>query len=118
MKRTKISSLATEAFLLAIMTIVISSCSSSTNATTPPNTVTMSGAQFHPKTLTITKGTEVTWLNDDGVTHTSTSDKGIWDTKDIEAGKSKKIPFNTVGTFTYVCIYHSNMGMVGTIIVQ
>ncbi len=117
MKRTNIIYKAAGALFLTMMIIVIASCSSSTSANTP-NTVTTTGAEFHPKTLTITKGTEVTWLNDDGVTHTSTSDNGIWDTKDIEAGKSKKITFNTVGSFAYHCIYHGDMGMIGTIIVQ
>ena len=118
MKRNKIIFIAAKAFFLAMMAYGIVSCSSGTSTDTPPNTVTMTGSEFHPKTLTVSKGTEVTWLNDDGRTHTSTSDNGVWDTKDIEAGKSKKTPFNTVGTFSYHCFYHGAMGMVGTIIVQ
>jgi plastocyanin len=118
MKRIKIMSIAAEVLFVVMMSYGIISCSSSTSATTPPNTVTMTGSEFHPKTLTVSKGTEVTWLNDDGNTHTSTSDNGVWDTKDIAAGKSKKTTFNTVGTFPYHCIYHVSSGMTGTIVVQ
>ncbi|MDP4221190.1 MAG: cupredoxin domain-containing protein [Bacteroidota bacterium] len=104
--------------LFALMTLSSLSCSSSTSNDIPPNTVTMTGSEFHPQVLTVAKGTEVTWLNDDGRTHTSTSNDGLWDTKDITAGKSKKTTFNTIGSFPYHCIYHVSMGMTGTIVVQ
>ena len=85
-------------------------------AAVPPNTVLMSGMAFSPGTLTIPKNTTVTWRNNDGVTHTSTSDSGVWDTGNIPAGGSKTTTFANAGTFTYHCTYHSMM--TGTIIVQ
>jgi plastocyanin len=79
----------------------------------------MAGMMFYPTTLTVSKGTTVTWQNNDAITHTSTSDApGIWDTGDITSNSSKTVTFNTAGTFRYHCIYHVNMGMRGTIIVQ
>jgi plastocyanin len=83
---------------------------------TQPNTVTMSGMTFSPVSLTIAKGTTITWQNDDGVAHTSTSDTGVWDTGNIPAGSSKTTTFATAGTFPYHCTYHSMM--TGTIVVQ
>lgn len=95
-------------------------CSSPTGSGTPTaNTVTMSSLQFSPATLTVAKGTTVTWTNNDGATvHTATSDGGTWDTGDIAGGSSKSITFSTAGTYPYHCIYHVSMGMTGTIIVQ
>ncbi len=84
----------------------------------PANTVQMSGSVFTPATLTVTMGTTVTWLNNDGAAHTSTSDSGVWDTGNIPAGSSKATTFGTRGTFTYNCTYHASMGMRGTVVVQ
>ena len=84
----------------------------------PPNTVVMAPGSFNPSSLTIAKGTTITWRNDDAVVHTSTSDSTGWDTGDVPAGASKTTVFNTSGTFKYHCTYHRTMGMVGTITVQ
>lgn len=84
----------------------------------PPNTVVMSGMSFTPGNLTITKGTTVTWRNDDGAVHTSTSDSTGWDTGNMPSGATRTVTFNTAGRFRYHCTYHRSMGMVGTITVQ
>lgn len=96
-----------------------SSNSYSSNAgNTTPNTVSMSYNSFSPSTITILASTTITWRNNDGVKHTSTSDSTGWNTGDIAPGASTTTTFNTPGTFRYHCIYHSSMGMVGTVIVQ
>jgi plastocyanin len=84
----------------------------------PPNTVVMGSRSFNPATLTVARGTTVTWRNDDGAVHTSTSDNTGWDTGDMQSGANSTTVFNTTGTFKYHCTYHRAMGMVGTIIVQ
>ena len=99
--------------------------SGTTSYGTPPppppasNTVTMPGLSFSPSTLTVTKGTTITWKNTDATAHTSTSEtSGIWDTGNIPAGSSATTTFNTAGTFGFHCTYHSAMGMTGTITVR
>ena len=84
----------------------------------PPNTVTMVNISFSPPNLTVSRGTTVTWKNNDSVTHTSTSDTGVWNTGDIPPGGSKTTTFNTAGTLQYHCTYHVGSGMRGTIVVQ
>ena len=90
------------------------------NPVSPPaNTFVMSGLNFIPNSMTVRKGTTVTWKNSDGTVHTSTSDTaGLWDTGNITPGSSKTTMFNTAGTFTFHCTYHRAMGMTGTITVQ
>jgi plastocyanin len=83
---------------------------------TPPNTVMMAGMTFSPATLTVSVGTTVTWNNDDGTAHTSTSDTGVWDTGNLAAGVSSTTKFTTAGSYPYHCAYHA--GMKGTVIVQ
>jgi plastocyanin len=94
-----------------------SGSNSQTSSGPPPaNTVVMMNIAFNPGTLTVSKGTTVTWTNNDGVTHTSTSDNGVWDTGNIGGGTSKGVTFSNAGTFKYHCTIHA--GMTGTIVVQ
>jgi plastocyanin len=95
-----------------------SSPTSPASAAPPPNTVFMSGMAFSPVTLTIAKGTTVTWKNTDGIAHTVTSDSAVWDTGNMASGASTTTTFNTTGAFPYHCTYHASMGMKGTVIVQ
>jgi plastocyanin len=93
---------------------------SSSSQNPPPsqsNTVTMINISYSPSTLTVSKGTTVTWQNNDGVTHTSTSDDGLWDTGNIAPGSSKGVTFSIAGTFKYHCTIHGP-NMSGTIVVQ
>ncbi len=90
--------------------------STSTPAKTSPNTVTISNFAFGPSTLTIAKGTAVTWQNNDAVAHTATSDAGKWDTGNIISGGSKSVTFDSVGTFPYHCAVHPMM--TASIVVQ
>jgi plastocyanin len=84
----------------------------------PPNTVVMSGMSFTPASITIQRGTTITWRNDDTFIHTSTSDSTGWNTGDVAGHASATTQFNTAGTFRYHCVYHQAMGMVGTVVVQ
>ncbi len=81
-----------------------------------PNTVVMSNYAFSPTTVTVAKGTTITWQNNDGVAHTSTSDTGVWDTGNIPSGGSKTTTFDVTGTFPFHCSYHTMM--TGKIVVQ
>jgi plastocyanin len=71
-------------------------------------TVTIRGLAFHPGTLTVPKGSTVTFANSDGVTHTAT-DRGVFDTGRIAGGKSASIRFKQKGTFAFHCKIHPNM---------
>lgn len=115
---------------LFLFTVVGSGCKSDSSnpygssitapapVTAPANTVLLSGMAFSPATITVAVGTTVTWKNNDGVTHTSTSDTGVWNTGNIAGNSSTVTTFRTAGTFPYHCIYHGSMGMRGTVIVQ
>jgi plastocyanin len=80
--------------------------------------ITISGLAFSG--LTVAQGAVVTWKNNDGMTHTATSDNSSafqFDTGDIAAGAtSRSVTFTQSGTFAYHCTHHS--GMHGSITVQ
>jgi plastocyanin len=81
-----------------------------------PAAVDIKNLAFSPATLTVSIGTTVTWTNDDSMTHTVTSNSGVFDSGDLPQGKTFSFTFNTAGTFDYHCAIHPSM--VGHIIVQ
>ena len=121
----KLSQRVQQFLIISVLVLGMTDCkdqSTNPGGNPPPNnqshTIAMSGMVFSPSTMTVAKGTTVTWQNNDGFAHTATSDSLLWDTGNIPGGSSKAIVFNTAGTFTYNCIYHKSMGMTGTIVVQ
>jgi plastocyanin len=90
--------------------------SSGTNTTVSPNTIVLSNMSFGPSSLTVSKGTTVTFKNNDGIMHTATSDTDAWDSGNIPEGASRSVTFNTAGTFPYHCTVHPMM--TATIVVQ
>ena len=89
-------------------------------AGTKPAAVTIKGFAFSPTTLTVAKGTKVTFDNQDSTTHTITS--GTNRTKDgkfdqqLSGGTETEIAFDTTGTFAYFCLFHA--GMAATVVVN
>jgi plastocyanin len=79
---------------------------------TGPRTVLIQNFNFQPATISIKKGTTVTWTNQDSAAHTVTSDKSsaaILNSPSLAQGEEFSFTFNDVGTFTYYCEPHPNM---------
>ncbi|MEE9164177.1 MAG: plastocyanin/azurin family copper-binding protein [Thermoplasmata archaeon] len=70
---------------------------------------------YSPGTLTVAAGTTITWVNQDIVIHTVTSDVGLFDSGSMLPGDRFSFTFTTPGTFTYGCIPHPFMR--GTVVV-
>ncbi len=120
----KIKVLHQKIFLLLISAMAVISCSKSSgygsnNTTTPPpvaNAVSIVNMSFTPATLTVSVGTTVTWTNNDGMTHTVTSDASGFDSGDITMGSKYSRVFSVAGTYAYHCTIHP--AMKGTIVVK
>lgn len=80
------------------------------------NQVSMQGSQFSPASITVSKGSAVTWINNENVVHTVTSNAGSFDSGDMANGNTFSFTFSNAGTFPYHCKHHSSM--TGTVIVQ
>jgi plastocyanin len=87
-------------------------------ATTQGNQVVISDYQFVPKTLTVSVGTTVTWVNHDMARHTVTRDASVEPFNSGLLGNQETFShtFRIAGTYGYICVPHS--GMQGTIVVQ
>ena len=76
--------------------------------------VAMKDTKFEPKSLTVAKGTTVTWTNDDSVNHDVTKDAGpgpdfASGNGDLAKGDTFEQTFNTPGKVDYVCTVHPDM---------
>jgi plastocyanin len=97
----------------AFFTFLLSGCQKENPG---KNEVILEMNSFSPSSLTISSGTTVTWTNKESVTHTVTSNNGIFESGDMSKNETFSYTFSTVGTFPYHCRHHS--GMNGTIIVE
>jgi len=111
---------------LLVIAVLISGCTTTTTTrpaeptpvattsapittTTAPVSVAIKSSTFTPNIVEISKGTTVTWTNDDGVPHTVTSISGAFDSGNIEPGKTYSYTFNQAGPFEYSCANHPSM---------
>jgi plastocyanin len=72
--------------------------------------ITIKNYAFLPKTITIKKGTTVTWTNSDIAKHTVTSDSGSGPSSSFFGmGESYSYTFTQTGSFPYHCEPHPYM---------
>jgi plastocyanin len=108
--------------LVTALALVVGACSSEDggSATTAGGSggerVEIADFAFSPDTLTVPVGTMITWENTDSVTHTSTSDDGVWDSDRLGTGDEFSFTFDEAGTFSYFCEIHPSMR--GSIVVE
>ena len=79
----------------------------STQNGVPSATVDIKGFAFDPSTITVSRGTTVTWTNRDSVPHTVTGD--LFGSGSISQDGTYSHTFQEVGTFDYHCTTHTNM---------
>lgn len=80
-------------------------------------TASIDNFTFSPATLTVTKGTKVTWTNHDDIPHTVTSaaTPRLFHSGPLDTGDSFAFTFDAAGTYKYFCALHPHMQ--GTVVV-
>lgn len=97
-----------------------------TNNAPSESSIVVTASGFSPRTLTVARGTTVTWTNGSGRrayvapdTHPShVKYRGVWDDSakgDMENSQTYSFTFTTAGTYTYH--NHLNSSQTGTVIV-
>ena len=84
---------------------------------TPPSTgaeVIIEGFAFQPATLTVAKGSVVTWVNKDSAPHTVVGEG--FESPRLNKGDSWSHTLDTAGAFDYYCGLHPSMK--GQIVVE
>ena len=87
-------------------------------ATVATAEVVIDNFAFGPGTITVQRGTTVTWLNKDDEPHTvvSDADPRLWKSPPLDTDEKFSFTFDRPGTFKYFCTVHPRMQ--GTVIVQ
>jgi len=70
--------------------------------------IVINGVRYEPETVTIKRGDTVVWINKDPFPHTVTV-KGVFDSREIAAGKSWTYTPRKPGEYAYICTLHPNM---------
>ncbi len=104
------------AVLCSIIGISLLSGCTQTTQTPSGNNVYIQNYAFNPASLTVKAGDTVTWTNKDSVSHTVTSDTGLFGSSPLANGQTFSYTFTTAGSYAYTCSIHPAMH--GTIIVQ
>ncbi len=108
--------------------LVLSGCGGYSNTATPAaqtpiatqqapvtaTTINIHNFAFSPATLTVKKGTTVTWTNNDSAPHQIKS--ATFNSSQLSKGQSFSFTFDSVVTFDYSCSIHPSM--LGKIIVE
>ena len=83
----------------------------------PGSAINTTSTYYSPPTITVVIGVNntVTWVNNDQAPHTVT-DKGVFDSGNMNTGQTWTHTFTTPGTYEYQCSYHP--WMKGTVIVK
>jgi len=86
--------------------------------------IKMSEIKFNPQNLKVSKGTKVTWINDDGVDHYVNTDSHPAHTyylpqnsKSLAKGENFSVSFEKSGIYPYHCSAHADT-MSGNILVE
>lgn len=114
--------------LLAAFVLMLAACGGGTASSAPAGdggeggdsgeTVSLSGGQFSPSTLTIPVGTTVTFTDSSGHTVTEGTDGEAVDDPIVdEDGGSEpiEVTFDEAGTFDITCKIHPSMNMTITV---
>jgi plastocyanin len=80
------------------------------------DTVAIAGFAFDPADLTVDRGTEITWTNEDQAPHTVSAEDGSFDSGTLEPGQTFSTTVDGAGRVTYMCQIHPEMR--GTITVR
>jgi len=86
-------------------------------ASSTAKAVTIRDYSYEPATITVPKGSKVTFTNRDSTPHTATSKQpGLFESGSLDTGKSGTVTLDESGTFAYYCLFHPFMK--GTIVVE
>ncbi len=108
----------TTLLILILVTSIIGGDSAIYVRAVPQAVVTVGDSFYSPQEVTIVVGSTVLWKNTGTLSHTATSDSGLWNSGPIPPGGSYQSPvFSSVGIFNYHSSLDSSQ-MTGKVIVD
>jgi plastocyanin len=103
---------------IVALALVLAACGSS--ASSAPSAAAPGGSSaggavaiidfaFQPASISVPKGTTVTWTNTGATAHTVTADDASFDSGNVDVGKTFSTTANTAGSIAYHCTIHPQM---------
>ena len=115
-KRTGLAAAGVFAAGAIVLSVLWSQGSADTEAISgAPGSVAISGFTFVDAKITVAVGSEITWTNATGPTHSVVATNGSFSSNRLGTGESFSHTFDTAGTFNYVCGIHASMTGVVTV---
>ena len=102
--------------LLLATTMTVASAASPRAQGAEKAAVNIDNFAFGPDTLTISRGTTVTWTNRDDIPHSIVETNDLFRSRALDTGGSYSFTFMQSGTYSYICSLHPHMK--GKIIVK
>lgn len=104
-------------FRMLVLTLIGWACLSSSQpvkttrapASQPAAKVVIDNFTFSPASMIVLRGTIVTWVNQDDIPHTVTSDSRSFASDALDTDESFTFQFKTPGTYPYHCALHPHM---------
>lgn len=114
MKKSTIIGIVVVVVIIVIAGVYLGMQKSGNGGTTPvvDNPVSIANFAFAPNIITVHVGDTVTWKNNDGVTHTVTSDANstvAFNSGSLVSGSTFTFTFSSAGDYWYHCNIHSSM---------
>ena len=112
--------------VLGLISVLIIGCGGKRTTSSSPNTVHTQGASFVQSSITLSKGSMLTIVDDDATFHliangswkngvpTPTSESGAPRVNNMQLSNNGSIqigPFNTAGTYHLYCTIHHDMNL-------
>lgn len=94
-------------FTLLCSSLFFTTCSKRPEGSPKENEVWIEYKLFNPSRLMVKVGTTVTFINKANANHTITNINGTFDSGKIISGKSFSYTFNTAGSYSFYCKYHT-----------
>lgn len=119
LRRFDITTLAVPVLCAALALLAAAPAAFAADAAKPSsNTVNIDNFAFSPATLTVAKGTTVTWVNRDDIAHTVVNDANprTFKSPPMDSDDKFSFTFSTPGTYKYFCSIHPHM--TGVIVVK
>jgi len=102
--------------LLSLLALPYAFGSGSGPAGTRAVTIKIDNFTFTPQVITVSAGTQISWINADDIPHTVVSDDQTFKSKALDTDDQFNVTLTKPGTYSYFCSIHPKM--TGKIVVQ
>jgi plastocyanin len=102
--------------LLSLLALSLTACNSRPAPAVKDGEIAIDNFTFTPATITVPRGTTITWINRDDVPHTVVANDGRFHSAALDTDDRYSHAFTEPGTYPYFCGVHPHM--TGQVIVK